>query len=199
MEQAKFQVNNALINIYFSLKNSEPTKYPITGIVGCCARNERPHGSRAAEQRDELASPHAGHGTSLPGAAADQYHLGTDGRRRLDGVMSLPVTPAQRNKPPLGSRGAFDRDSQTVARIQPESFRFETMNSSPRLAGVAEDGLTVAFHVLLNRMPAPALANTDVSVTLRTWSGSRRRSSPFNSIRSKPYRNTRSSLPGGGG
>ena len=38
MEQAKFQVNNALINIYFSLKNSEPLKYPITGIVGCCAR-----------------------------------------------------------------------------------------------------------------------------------------------------------------
>jgi hypothetical protein len=54
---------------------------------------------------------------------------------------------AQRNKPPLGSRGAFDRDSQTVARIQPESFRFETMNSSPRLAGVAEDGLAIALDV----------------------------------------------------
>jgi hypothetical protein len=39
-------------------------------------------------------------------------------------------------------------------------------------------------------MPGPALASTLASVALRTSSGSRRRSSPFNSIRSKAYRNT---------
>src|SRR5262245_52144238 len=37
----------------------------------------------------------------------------------------------------------------------------------------------------LNRMPGPALAKIDASVALRTSSGSRRRSSPFSSMRSK--------------
>src|SRR5262249_25303617 len=37
----------------------------------------------------------------------------------------------------------------------------------------------------LNRMPELALATIDASVALRTSSGSRRRSSPFSSIRSK--------------
>ena len=42
----------------------------------------------------------------------------------------------------------------------------------------------------LNRMPGSALASTRASVALRTSSGSRHKSSPFNSIRSKAYRNT---------
>ena len=33
-------------------------RYPITGIAGCCARGERPRRRRAAEKRDEIASPH---------------------------------------------------------------------------------------------------------------------------------------------
>src|SRR5215831_3344406 len=41
----------------------------------------------------------------------------------------------------------------------------------------------------LNRIPRLALATIDASVALRTSSGSRRRSSPFSSIRSKAYRN----------
>jgi hypothetical protein len=33
-----------------------PCSTPITGVVTCCARCLRPDGSRAAEQRDELAA-----------------------------------------------------------------------------------------------------------------------------------------------
>src|SRR5262249_23387165 len=40
-----------------------------------------------------------------------------------------------------------------------------------------------------SRMPGLALATIDASVALRTSSGSRRRSSPFSSIKSKAYRN----------
>src|SRR5437667_11266891 len=40
----------------------------------------------------------------------------------------------------------------------------------------------------LNQMPWPTPARTVASVALRTSSGLRRRSSPFNSIRSKAYR-----------
>src|SRR5246127_1699362 len=47
---------------------------------------------------------------------------------------------------------------------------------------------TGAGRTPLNRMPGLALATIDASVALRTWSGSRRRSSPFNSIRSKAWR-----------
>jgi hypothetical protein len=41
-----------------------------------------------------------------------------------------------------------------------------------------------------SRRPEPALARTETSVALRTSSGSRRRSSPPSSIRSKAYRKT---------
>jgi hypothetical protein len=61
-------------------------------------------------------------------------------------------------------------------------------------ASVHEDGRTVALDICsLNRMPGRALAEIDASVALRTGSGSPRRSSPFNSIRSKAYRNGSSS------
>jgi hypothetical protein len=62
----------------------------------------------------------------------------------------------------------------------------------PELAGVAKRGLAVALHVLVDRMPDPALASISSSVALRPSSGSRRRSSPFSSIRSKAYRKMRS-------
>ena len=45
---------------------------PITGMAGCCALT--PTGNAAAappNSADELPSPHAGHGGSLQGAAAD--------------------------------------------------------------------------------------------------------------------------------
>ena len=59
---------------------------------------------------------------------------------------------------------------------------------------MGEDGRAVAFHVCsLNLMPGLALGTIDASVALRTSSGSRRRSSPFCSIRSKAYRNVLSS------
>jgi hypothetical protein len=38
----------------------------MTGIAGCCTRRERPRYSRAAEQRDELASSYVEHGASSP-------------------------------------------------------------------------------------------------------------------------------------
>jgi hypothetical protein len=47
---------------------------------------------------------------------------------------------------------------------------------------MGEDGRAVAFDM----MPGRALARIE-SVALRTCSGSRRRSSPFSSIRSKAY------------
>jgi hypothetical protein len=53
-----------------------------------------------------------------------------------------------------------------------------------KLAGVVEHGLTVIeFQMLV--VPDAHAARTDASVALRTASGSRRRSSPFSSIRSK--------------
>jgi hypothetical protein len=54
---------------------------------------------------------------------------------------------------------------------------------------MGEDGRAIVSDVLVE-MPGPALARIDASVALRTSSGSRRRSSPFNSIRSKANRNT---------
>jgi len=53
------------------------------------------------------------------------------------------------------------------------------------LAGMGENGRAVAFDMLVESMPGRALATIDASVALRTSSGSRRRSSPFNSMRSK--------------
>src|SRR6516165_6497457 len=55
----------------------------------------------------------------------------------------------------------------------------------PHLAGVGEHGRAVALDMLIEPNAGPALATIDASVALRTSSGSRRRSTPFNSIRSK--------------
>src|SRR6266699_460354 len=74
----------------------------------------------------------------------------------------------------------------TVGRILPlRDNAFEA-----KLAGMGKDGRTIAFDMLVDRMPGRALARIDASVALRTCSGSRRRSSPFNSMRSKAVRNT---------
>jgi hypothetical protein len=48
----------------------------------------------------------------------------------------------------------------------------------------------IVLQVLIQPQPESALARTEASVALRTSSGSRRRSSPFSSIRSKAYRKT---------
>src|SRR5262244_4499496 len=71
-----------------------------------------------------------------------------------------------------------------------ESFRFDTMPSRPILQAWAKTVGPSPSICSLNRMPGWALATIDASVALRTSSGSRRRSSPFSSIRSKAYRNT---------
>src|SRR6516164_5432562 len=71
-----------------------------------------------------------------------------------------------------------------------ESFRFDTMPSRPSLQAWAKTVGPSPSMCSLNRMPEPALASTLTSAALRTSSGSRRMSSPFNSIRSKAYRNT---------
>src|SRR5437868_1619241 len=53
------------------------------------------------------------------------------------------------------------------------------------LAGVREYGETIGLDVLVEAQPGPALPMMDLSVALRTWSASRRKSSPLSSIRSK--------------
>src|SRR5262249_62030454 len=73
------------------------------------------------------------------------------------------------------------RATGTVARIL--ALRHDAFEA--KLAGVGEDGRAVALDMPLNRMPGLALATIDASVALRTSSGSRRRSSPFSSMRSK--------------
>jgi hypothetical protein len=61
------------------------------------------------------------------------------------------------------------------------------------LAGMGEDGRAVALDMLVEPDAGAGLATIDANVALRTSSGSRRRSSPFSSIRSKAYRNVLSS------
>src|SRR5215471_2074183 len=78
------------------------------------------------------------------------------------------------------------RAARTVGRALP--LRHGTFE--PHLAGMGEDSRAIPLDMLVNRMPGRALATMDASVALRTWRGSRRRSSPFNSMRSKAYRNT---------
>jgi hypothetical protein len=68
-------------------------------------------------------------------------------------------------------------------------FRFETMPSSPILQACANTVGPSASMCSLNRRPGAARLNTDANVAFLVSSGSRRRSSPFNSIRSKAYRN----------
>src|SRR4029077_20465641 len=54
------------------------------------------------------------------------------------------------------------------------------------LAGLAKYGLAVAFHVLVKSDASPGPGQDHLA--LRPSSGSRLRSSPFSSIRSKAYR-----------
>src|SRR5499433_1601128 len=65
-----------------------------------------------------------------------------------------------------------------------ESFRFDTMPSSPILHAWAKTVGPSPSMCSLKRRPRPALASILRSVALRTSSGSRRISLPFNSIRS---------------
>src|SRR5215468_12384455 len=66
-----------------------------------------------------------------------------------------------------------------------ESLRFDTMPSSPILQAWAKTVGPSPSICSLKRRPRPALASILRSVALRTSTGSRRMSSPFNSIRSK--------------
>ena len=72
------------------------------------------------------------------------------------------------------------RAPRTISRVLP--LRHDAL---AKLASTGEDGRAIAFRCSLNRMRGPALATTLASVALRTSSGSRRKSSPFSSIRSK--------------
>src|SRR5262249_17491839 len=74
-----------------------------------------------------------------------------------------------------------------------ESLRFDTMPSSPILQAWAKTVGPSPSRCSLKRKPRPALASVLRSVALRTSRGSRRRSSPFSSTRSKAYRNVLSS------
>src|SRR5262249_41187757 len=66
-----------------------------------------------------------------------------------------------------------------------ESLRFDTIPSSPILQAWAKTVGPSPSMCSLKRRPRPALASILRSVALRTSSGSRRRSSPFSSMRSK--------------
>ena len=71
-----------------------------------------------------------------------------------------------------------------------EFLRLDTMPSSPSLQACANtSGPSSLSRCSLKRRPGAARASRLTSVALRTASGSRRRSSPFSSIRSKAYRN----------
>ena len=65
-----------------------------------------------------------------------------------------------------------------------ESLRFDTIPSS-HLAGMGEDGRAVALDMLIEPDAGPSLGHDRCERGLADSSGSRRRSSPFNSIRSK--------------
>ena len=81
------------------------------------------------------------------------------------------------------------RAAGTIGRIL--ALRHDAFEAE--LAGMVEDGRAIALDMLVEPDAGPALASTLASVALRTSSGSRRRSSPFSSIRSKAYRNVLSS------
>ena len=64
-------------------------------------------------------------------------------------------------------------------------MRFETIAFEAKLAGMGEDGWAVALDMLVEPDAGSDLGHIDANVALRTSSGSRRRSSPFKSMRSK--------------
>ena len=64
-------------------------------------------------------------------------------------------------------------------------MRFETIAFEAKLAGMGEDGWAVALDMLVEPDAGSDLGHIDASVALRTSSGSRRRSPPFKSMRSK--------------
>jgi hypothetical protein len=55
---------------------------------------------------------------------------------------------------------------------------------------MGEHGAAIGFDMLVEAHTGRSLRENGACVALRTSGGSRRRSSPFNSIRSKPKRNT---------
>ena len=61
-----------------------------------------------------------------------------------------------------------------------------------KLAGMREDGRALALDMLVEPDAVAGLGHTDASVALQTSSGSRRRSSPFNSIKSKARKSLKS-------
>jgi hypothetical protein len=73
------------------------------------------------------------------------------------------------------------RAPRAIARVL--ALRHDALQSY--LAGMGKDGGAVSLNVLVEVQAGRGLATTEASVALRTSSGSRRRSSPFNSIRFK--------------
>src|SRR5215472_16926920 len=72
----------------------EPKKPMVGSIAGCCARRERPRSRRAAEQRDELAAPDAGHGDFLPcRVASARPTLPTLGLPHVQAAAELAAGP----------------------------------------------------------------------------------------------------------
>src|SRR5207249_10615442 len=160
---------------------------------------QRPRCRRAAEQREAFGAHDV---SSDPPARVGRQRW----RSPLAGQDSAPRTPTNvlqtdaRHCPPqsssasrrTASHAGFLLLSQSGERPERygESFRFDTMPSRPILQAWANTVEPSASMCSLSRRPDAARLNTDANVALLVSSGSRRRSSPFNSIRSKAYRNT---------
>jgi len=68
----------------------EPDRWHRRLLRAC---RERPRGRRAAEQRDEIASSHAGHGGVLRSLCANEGHGCTVGSPRIQGITERTAGP----------------------------------------------------------------------------------------------------------
>src|SRR5215472_16076733 len=81
---------DAGLSFQIILGNSQQHTNPPHPVTLLCARRERPRRRRAAEQRDELASSHAGHGGVLPPLYANE---GQGWFAAIHGITERPAGP----------------------------------------------------------------------------------------------------------
>src|SRR5262249_44416526 len=137
-------------------------------------------------------------GTLTRGLGRTSIRANTLGAVNVPDGTSGAKAHAYHQRPPIQSSSAsrftaaasaFFILSQSDERKEREAgtLRCETMPSRPRLKAWAKTVEQSSSIWSLNPMPGLALATIDASVALLTSSGSRRRSSPFSSIKSKAY------------
>src|ERR1700719_1036274 len=135
---------------------------------------------------------------AAPGDAVDEQVAAAVGayvpqRHRGEGLL-LALDDHDRSQSSSANRvtaGAFGFFAFNQSRERPELYheplRFDTIPSRPIRHACSNTSGPSASRCSLSCTPCPARASSRARVALRRSSGSRRRSSPFSSIKSKAY------------